>query len=78
MGTIPMSRAPLYQRWVVREVVPLVLLDKVVVVFTPRRVGGGIIPGGPKIMGVGMLLPLGPSLLGQSHLTWEQWFPPDF
>lgn len=78
MGTIPASRALLYQGWVVREVVPLALLDKVVVVFTPRSVGGGIIPGGPKIMGVGMLLALGPSLLGQSRLTWEQWFPPDF
>ena len=40
--------------------------------------GRRIIPGGPKIMGVGMLLALGPSLLGQSRLTWEQWFPPDF
>lgn len=48
MGTIPVPRAPLYQGSVVREAVPLVLLDKVMVVFTPRRVGGESFQEGPK------------------------------
>ncbi|CAI9164656.1 unnamed protein product [Rangifer tarandus platyrhynchus] len=34
------AQGTLLSGWVVREVALLVLLDKVVVVFTPRRVGG--------------------------------------
>ena len=38
------AQGTLLSDWVVREVALLVLLDNIVVVFTPRSVGGGVVP----------------------------------